>query len=89
MVLETWFSDFKVAKLEAGAGHSNSSTSANSPGGKWAHTLSTLHELGEVFLIGGISSVKDLNALDENIYCLNLRTLTWEILKPKGNSFSA
>ncbi|QDZ24102.1 hypothetical protein A3770_12p66200 [Chloropicon primus] len=72
MVLETLFSDFKVSA------HVDENEASPSPGPRWAHTFSALHEIGEAYLIGGVTSAKDLSALDESVYCLNLRTLKWE-----------
>ena len=72
MVLETWFSDFKVSP------YVDETESGASPGPRWAHTFDALHELGEACVIGGIKSAKDLSALDDKFYCLNLRTLKWE-----------
>lgn len=72
MVLETWFSDFKVSP------YVDEAESGASPGPRWAHTFDALHELGEAYVIGGIKSAKDLSALDDKFYCLNLRTLKWE-----------
>ena len=77
MVLETWFSDFKVSELvEKG----NPSSSEGGPGPRWAHTFNALYELGEAHVIGGIRSANDLSALDDRTYCLNLTTLKWEAI---------
>ncbi len=93
MVLETWFSDFKVSRLDGARlvddgevatspRPRDGAESSVSPGPKWAHSFNVLHALGEAYLIGGMRSAKDLTSLDENVYCLNLRTLHWQVVAP-------
>ena len=79
MVLETWFSEFKISAHVPDPGVD----AGQNPGPRWAHTFTALHELGEAYVLGGIRSAQNLSALDDSVWCLNLRTLRWEELAPQ------